>query len=212
MKCGYILLLLSASSVIAGYGVLSAVTGQMEGTGVWIDGTGIDNWTPATLEWNVSKTVDGVWHYEYTLNVYRGNVSHFILETSINFDVSDIFNIESPGSSIEIGSFTPGPGNPYMPGDIYGIKFDDTAGTALTLKFDSYRSPVWGDFYAKDGNAGDEITNTICNSGFLAADPTLPITDISVTGHLPTPDTVPEPSTFALLATSCLYVCTRRKL
>jgi hypothetical protein len=76
------------------------------------------------------------------------------------------------------------------------------------ISFDIFRAPTWGDFYAKDGNAGGG-SNEAWNTGFLDADPTSPPTNganfnSSGNAHILRPDTfstqaVPEPSSMALL-------------
>lgn len=101
-----------------------------------------------------------------------------------------------------------------MPGDLYGTKFDDTGGTTFTVEFTSNRLPVWGDFYAADGQAGGEGLNQFWNSGFLAIDPLLPPSDGSLDGHILRPDSyIPEPSTMAMLALGLmtLGVAVRRR-
>ena len=87
-----------------------------------------------------------------------------------------------------------------MPGEAYGIKFDSLTSTTEIITFDSWRMPVWGDFYAKDGQAGG-VLNTAWNMGFTTPDPADGPSDGSVAFHILVPDTViPEPATLAALA------------
>jgi len=73
---------------------------------------------------------------------------------------------------------TYGPGlqgnsDPGIPATIQGIKFDWCPAVPLTLfTLVTDIAPTWGDFYAKDGNAGGQGTNTAWNAGF-----TNPLTD-----------------------------------
>jgi len=93
-------------------------------------------------------------------------VSHVVIEASASFTQADLLN-DDPNNA-EVGSHGSGNGNPDIPSTVYGIKFeipsggegedsivaadDDEGGTCcVTVSFDTYRSPVWGDFYAKGG-------------------------------------------------------------
>ena len=178
-------------------GSLSSSVGEIDGTQGWIDPG------PTTIEWTVTENSDSSWHYEYTLTVpsSQKEISHFIIEVSEGFGDADIFNQTGPFSKSEIMKHRAGsPGSPGLPDDIYGIKFDDTTGTTLTIAFDSWRRPVWGDFYAKGGG---RPPNEAWNIGFAGPD-TDPL-DLpaggSIDNHILVPDTyIPEPATFLLLA------------
>ncbi len=174
-----------------------------DGTGIWVNDPGGDGeWFPAKIEWWISETEAGFYHYQYEIRVYDGAVSHFILETSDPLPDGDIWDITGNYGEAFVGEwFLPGGGNPDMPGDLYGTKFDETFGTTFTIEFTSNRLPVWGDFYAVDGQAGGEGLNQFWNSGFLLADPLLPPSDGSLDGHILRPDSyIPEPGTVAMLA------------
>ena len=148
----------------------------------------------------------GLWHYEYTLTVPRGGISHMIVEVSDDdpgpaFTLGNLFSptadpqgwTDAGHASIQL--FTPGGSNPGMPGDLYGLKFDGDDGfdeTTVTVSFDSNRGPVWGDFYAKDGMAGAVKFNAIWNEGFLVADPIDPAGNGSILHHLLVPDSNDE--------------------
>lgn len=103
-------------------------------------------------------------HYEYTFMPlpYAPSWSHFILQVS-DEDPEGLpaFDLDNPMDFIGSGVFEsedptlygPSPSNPGIPGTIFGIKYDTTAsGSENTLEFDSYRLPMWGDFYVKGGN------------------------------------------------------------
>jgi hypothetical protein len=84
---------------------------------------------------------------------------------------------------------TTGGSNPGMPGPMWGLKIDSRPAGSTELSwavaFTTTHSPVWGDFYAKDGNSGP----VICwNTGFLATDPTDPAANGSINNHILRPN------------------------
>ncbi len=152
--------------------------------------------------------MDTSWHYAYYFGHEVGETSHFILEVSDTFTRNDIFGEHGDFEGIDIGTHEVGSGNFNMPEDIYGIKFDEAWGLNTSLEFDSFRVPVWGDFYAKDGEAGGQGFNTAFNTGFTAGDydPIDAAADGSIEYHILVPDThevppVPEPATLLLMST-----------
>ncbi|MBD3237060.1 MAG: PEP-CTERM sorting domain-containing protein [Candidatus Eisenbacteria bacterium] len=184
----------------------NAFVGMLVSSDMGITGTG--NWIengPTSIEWEVTQNADQSWHYRYLFTHPIGETSHFILETSVEFTASDIFNASGDFQSYEVGWQAVRSGNPNMPEDLFGIRFEDTWELATTIEFDSHRAPVWGDFYAKNGKAGGFGRNTAWNAGFSAGDfdPLDAPQDGSLLGHLLRPDTsvnvVPEPATLLLL-------------
>ena len=147
--------------IVSSFGALISYTGslstpiQLQGTGTWVE-------DGAMITWTVSRDpeLDQPWHYAYTLTVPRGAVSHFILETSEPFSGSapDFFNASGPFTFVDIKTQKESQGCPNMPSDVYGIRFDGVTGdpTTFSISFDSWRMPVWGDFYSKDGTAGGD--------------------------------------------------------
>ena len=113
------------------------------------------------------------------------------METSDPLPEGDIWDIEGNyGEAFVAEWFYPGSGKPSMPDDLYGVKFDDTSATTFSLEFTSNFLPVWGDFYAKDGQAGGECLNQFWNAGFSLADPLLPPSDGSLYGPILRPDPI----------------------
>jgi len=171
---------------------------QAGGDGLMVTG---GNWLTAgaTLDWEVDDLGGGLWHYKYTFNTNSSpETSHFILELSLGVTERDILNLDVTDQfgDVEVSFFDPGPGNPGLLGQIFGIKIDETVGNPLIIEFDIRRAPVWGDFYAKGGS-----TSFAYNAGFLAADPANPPANGSLLDHILRPDTtngiVPEASSIA---------------
>ncbi|MBU4232791.1 MAG: hypothetical protein KKF43_09720 [Proteobacteria bacterium] len=135
-------------------------------------------------------------------------LSHWILEVSnpaLRSDFSGFNGIQVP----YVGQYVPalwetGSSNLGMPTNIYGIKFSsDTdfvkAGTQIyTFSFDTLRMPIWGDFYAKDGN--NDGGNYAFNKGF-GTDPGSDTEDFNPWIVVPDSKTavIPIPGTVLLL-------------
>ena len=204
-------LLLLPTGAFGFVGFLSSAAGGVVGTGNWVHG-GI-----TTISWEVYLNPDNTWHYSYEFTHPVGETSHFILEVSDNFTLADIFNAEGDFRNYELDDFGGGPSNPGMPGIMHGLKFDDASGTTTRFWFDSPRVPVWGDFYSKDGNAGDYGWNAAWNAGFtdLDTDPTDPAANGSIAHHLLVPDSVvtaaPEPMSLLLFGGGLMAMAAVRK-
>jgi len=171
------------------------------------------------------------------------NIVHVITEVSPVFTTNNILNgVDvtpgcldlyrvkdfSPDSSVLSSIFNAG-----MPGDMRGLQVVATSfpgTTTLNWTFDSDKSPVWGDFYARgaeidinpcDPCGGVSIDHAyLYNSGFLADDPTEPAANGSLDFHLLVPDSagsqegpgvIPEPATSMLEAIGLLLILRRRK-
>ena len=159
------------------------------------DVTAGGNWAENGFEiqWSISEGGLG-YIYTYTLTSdgstpLVGGPSHLILEVSQ----------DAPNALYRVGDtyLTPqiwgtAPSNPGIPGDVYGIKLDFGA---TTYSFTSTQAPMWGDFYSKDGIAGDFGQNYAYNSGFG----TVPTSPFSGWIRVPDTTTVPEPGTALLL-------------
>jgi hypothetical protein len=194
-----VMMLVLPSAALAYSGSLLSTNGGILGTGNWIV-TG-----PTYIEWFVTQNANDSWHYSYVFGHPVGETSHFILEVSDSFTENDIFNIQGDVGNFELDTHSAGGGaNPGMPEDMYGIKFEGTTGTVTAFEFDSWRVPVWQDFFAVNGSAGGYGPNAAWNAGFTTADydPTAPAADGSIDNHILAPDTqttVPEPTTMLLL-------------
>jgi hypothetical protein len=213
-----VLLIALPSGADAYAGFLTSADGGILGSGNWLHWPN-DSGLRTTLTWNVTQNADNSWHYYYEFQHPLGGTSHFILEVSPSFTLADLTNPAGDFGAAIVGDYGPGPSNPNMPGDMHGIKFDAASGgvdAPSHFAFDSFRMPVWGDFYSKDGQAGGLGWDTAYNAGFTAVDtdPTAPAADGSVANHILVPDTVtpvPEPTTLMLLGGGLLGLITTRR-
>jgi hypothetical protein len=134
-----------------------------------------DGWANSgtSITWAVQQE-GSMWRYTYEFNVSQKEPSHIIFEVSDTFTMADFlgFGALNEGTSVEVGTWTgteDSGDNPYMPGSIKGIKFELSGGTTpWVIDFYSTRSPMWGDFYAKDGfdNKTTGEWATAWNAGF----------------------------------------------
>jgi len=219
-------LLLIGMMILGGAEKGACVTyvGSLTGGGGGIDATAQWNSTSTTFAWTV-KDVGAVggsilWQYDYTFTVPDKNISHLLLEVTDPAAFTDFRVLTLSPSNDSPKNFTPGDGNsnPNMPGNLYGLKYEVTNTNTYTFSFTTLRSPVWGDFYAKDGKSGGPgggIDVTAWNTGFLNTDPLDAPKDGSVDYHILRPDgytPVPIPAAFWLLGTGLLgLVWLRRK-
>ena len=185
-------------------GSLSVADGGLTAYGAW-------DCPSTTLFWQVDNTTTpGKWHYSYTLYVPSKDISHIIIEASNGanpFTSENIFSITSNPAgwieSVAIQNYVPNSSTPYIPEEIYGIKFDaELDSTYVTINFDSDCAPVWGDLYSKDGYSSCLGWNALYNTGFTLNDydPFAPATNGSLQNHLLVPDSViPAPGAIILV-------------
>jgi len=135
------------------------------------------DWAPdeVTVSWEITGVYDAdldpdldYFHYQYTFTApVAPALSHFVLQVSPEFAADNLFGLiydNNPGYLKVYGPDTYEEGEEGV-WDIWGIKFEDqfTGELEQTWSFNSYREPLWGDFYAKAGsdtyayNSGLEI-------------------------------------------------------
>lgn len=164
------------------------------------------------LSWVVDNTTTpGMWHYSYTWTTTPdsagGGLSHIIIEVSPNSALVDFSNLPSgtefrsddtPPKTTWSGSDS---GNPGMPMSMAGLKISAGGAVTYTFAFDSVRTPVWGDFYAKDGGGTGVNAVYAYNQGYSLADPTAAPSDGTIDNKILRPDTklVPDGGTTAAL-------------
>jgi hypothetical protein len=181
----------------------------MGGTGdgaLFVSGDWLSSQT--MLSWKVDNiTTPGKWRYEYTITVppYGGwwsDIQCVIIEASNGssgpaFTIANLSSATSSPAdwiqSTEVGLHSPAD-NPNLPRNLYGIEFCtvDIDPKELTIRFDTDRAPVWGDFYARSYVFEGEFSS-LCNWGLMGmpeTDPSDAPCNGSILNHVLVPDSV----------------------
>ncbi|MGE5295458.1 MAG: hypothetical protein ACM3VT_11575 [Solirubrobacterales bacterium] len=190
--------------------------------------TGAGDWRYggiARLTWTVSQSASsGLWHYEYAITVprasgYLSDVQVVIIEAADGspcgaFTMNNLFSPASSPSdwlaTVKVGSFDQLSDSSLknLTKPVYGIEFAaaNVDPSHLTISFDSDRSPVWGDFYARsyivDGSFNAMVNDDLRPAG-VDTDPLDPAGDGSIDDHILVPGAcspapVPAPAAFLL--------------
>lgn len=190
-----------------------------------------------TISWTVTdedlSQPDHPWKYTYTFDLDGNNggaISHIIIEAAADFGIANMVGLTGASLS-SVGSQAVMSGNPGMPEDLFGLRFDPVEEDlmSMTWSFYSDRAPEWGDFFARCGNRQNLGVNIAYNynldslgtaRGFLDPDgndgvlddidPLAAPSSGSVDFHILRPGVVPEPATMTLLALGALAMLRRR--
>jgi len=204
-------------------------------------------WSAASISWDITMSAPRTYNYQYTFTTYGSGggthmFSHLVLETTSGEYPVTLPDLQTPQWLSPTGwapltiaevDWAKASSNPNLPGSFYGAKIEaptslpNVLPTVFTWRFTSTRTPVWGDFYAKDG-FDDPVWVDVYNVGFGSPDVdpsanlvtsgnwgTNPLVD--GTYHIVRPDggtgggwnfdggATPELSTWTLLACTALF-------
>lgn len=177
----------------------------LSGTAVWGNSFSIG--------WEITQSSPGVLLYQYTFTWTQGAPSHVIVELSEDCEGAAAacvwgFQFDGQSATSTFGTYSSAqPSNPNFPpgASIYGVKVDrPESADGVVLTFYSDRMPVWGNFYSKDGQAGQQGWNAVWNTGLVN------LASENISDFIARPDTagyvIPEPGTMALMGLGLLAV------
>jgi len=168
-------------------------SGELTSNGGGIAGLPDNPWLTGntTLSWVVTDHGTGTYTYTYQLTVPEGSkeISHMTVEVSPTFTAANFLSVLAGTPDSGQPAAYPKAGDLGMPDSMWGIKFEGGSGPSdydWTVSFLSDRAPMWGDFYAKDGQ-----NVAIWNAGFTSPDfdPLAPVGNGSLGYHVLVPDT-----------------------
>jgi hypothetical protein len=162
-----------------------------------------------TVSWVITPN-GGLFDYRYTISGFDPpGISHFTISLSpgCSLDPACITGVDNFFYGVyddSAGNSNPG----FPPGfEIDGVKFNFGTEDPFVLTFTSNRAPVWGDFYFKGGSDSFAYNSGLTNH---ASENVLDFIARPDTSGAP-PAEIPEPGTWALLASGALFVALGRK-
>ena len=158
-----------------------------------------------SIKWEINQdSATKNYTYSYTLDTTDPGISHFIVE--VTKDINEFWYEDANWSKTELDDWSGSqPGNPNLPQEFYGLKFDEMEGTQdVTVSFTTDRAPVWGVFYAKGGSSSGSGKFGTAWSSALDLDDYKTGEDTSLYIARPDSAPIPEPASILLFGTGLL--------